>query len=330
MPVSPRPKIIDVHTHFIPTYDAWFGRYLDANGIDSAINLWNGVMPPFPPAEAALGEWAGRADARMTFFHTPSFEGVAEPGFEQRESDNLNTALKLGAKGIKVWKNLGLWQGADRGRLLRCNDARLAWLWETAAELDLPVAIHVGDAPAFFEPMDDHNERRREIDEHPEWWYGDSSRFPALHEIHDDFEDLVRSHPRTTFIAVHFGTFLPMQRLHVLLSECPNLNVDTAARVSDMGRARDRDAVLRIFDDFPDRVLFGTDVVRSTWHMPPEDDADPYLTKYLDLHFRFFETEDELPLPLPEQGDWRIRGLGLSGEQLQLLYASNAQRLLGL
>jgi hypothetical protein len=66
-------------------------------------------------------------------------------------------------------------------------------------------------------------------------------------------------------------------------------------------------------------VLFGTDV------FPPS------LGEY-GVHFRFLETEDEhfayaLDEP-PPQGRWRISGLGLPGDVLDLVYGGNAARLI--
>jgi len=39
------------------------------------------------------------------------------------------------------------------------DDKRLEPIWQTAAELNLPVMIHVADPPPFFDPVDETNER---------------------------------------------------------------------------------------------------------------------------------------------------------------------------
>ena len=67
------------------------------------------------------------------------------------------------------------------------------------------------------------------------------------------------------------------------------------------------------------RVLLGSDV------FPPS------VAEYA-IHFRFLETEDEyfsysLEEP-PPQGRWRISGLGLPDDVLDLVYGANARRLI--
>ena len=69
--------------------------------------------------------------------------------------------------GLKVWKLLGLRARDPDGRLVAVDDPRLDPLWAAAAELDLPVLIHIADPIAFFEPLDATNERWEELHAHP-------------------------------------------------------------------------------------------------------------------------------------------------------------------
>lgn len=336
-PKTTHRRIIDMHSHYTVDFADWFTTFTAANGIEWAVNLvdidlhaaadMNG-----PAIHTDVRRWAGRTPPRMLLFHMPNLDGIGTPEWEQRERRHLDHALAHGARGIKIWKNLGLWQRDTTGARLAVCDPRLDWLWTTAADHALPVTIHVGDAPAFFAPLTPANERYAELCQHPNLWLGENSRFPPLASIHDDFEELLQRHPKTTFTAAHFGTFLPFTRLHRMLGDHSNLYVDTAARVSDMGRHRHREDVVAIFTDFPDRVLFGTDVIRAAtgpW-LPDHAATDPYLFSYLAQHLRFFETTDELPLPLPQQGTWTIRGLGLPTATLDRLLFDNAARLLHL
>ncbi|MCP9948491.1 amidohydrolase family protein [Actinomadura madurae] len=267
----------------------------------------------------------------MRFFHVPDLNGIGSATFEERESSRLRQSVEGGACGIKVWKNLGLWQRDVDGELLRVSDGRLGWLWRRAADLGLPVAIHVGDAEAFFEPLDERNERIEELERHPDYWFGDRSKYPPLESIHEDLVQVIADNPETRFVAVHFGCFIQFERLHALLMRFPNLSVDTAARIADLGRERDRDAVLRIFHDHGDRVVFGTDIIRCTREcMPDVTPEDPYLRGYFQLHFDFFQSDEPVPSPLPFQGSWPVRGLGLDGGVTERLFYENAARLLRL
>ena len=89
---------------------------------------------------------------------------------------------------------------------MKIDDARLDPIWETAAELDWPVMIHVADPVAFFDPLDETNERWEELHAHPDWQFP-SPPFPSFMSIMNGLARLVERHPRTTFIGAHVGCY---------------------------------------------------------------------------------------------------------------------------
>lgn len=232
----------------------------------------------------------------------------------------LARSVAEGARGLKVWKDLGLHVRDRAGSLILPDDPRLAPLWAAAGELAVPVAIHTADPVAFFDPVDARNERYEQLLANPDWSFADPARFPRFERLMAALESVVAANPATTFIAVHAGNH-PENLAEVarMLAAYPNLNIDIAARLAELGRQprATRDLIMR----FPDRVLFGTD------EFPP--DAATYAT-----HFRFLETLDE-HFPHSEEdpplmGRWRISGLGLPADILAKLYSGNANRLIGL
>ncbi|WP_131742075.1 amidohydrolase family protein [Actinomadura roseirufa] len=232
---------------------------------------------------------------------------------------SLRRSVDAGARGLKVWKDLGLHVRDAAGRLVLPDDPRLGELWEAAGELGVPVAIHTADPIAFFDPVDARNERYEQLLAHPDWSFADADRFPRFERLMDALEALVGGHPRTTFIAVHAGCQAEdLGRVARMMEAYPNLHIDIAARIAELGRQprATRDLILR----FPGRVLFGTD------EFPPNPET--YAT-----HFRFLETLDEhFPHSAddpPLMGRWHISGLGLPGYVLAQVYAYNAARLIG-
>jgi predicted TIM-barrel fold metal-dependent hydrolase len=132
-------------------------------------------------------------------------------------------------------------------------------------------------------------------------------------------ENLLAGNPQTTFVIAHVGSYAEnLAQVARWLDRFPNMNVDIAARIAELGRqpytAR---AFLR---QYQDRVLYGSDYGPG-WKSWPID-------------FRFLETfgesfrYDDAPLPL--QGRWSICGVGLEDVALEKIYSGNAERLLGL
>ncbi len=254
----------------------------------------------------------------VTFAHVDWEEPGRGGAFGGRMADQLRRAAGAGARGMKVWKVLGLHVRDDGGGLVMPDDERLDPLWDAAADLALPVTIHVADPAAFFEPMDAHNERLEELLEHPDWWFGDRERFPSFDALVDAFEALVARHPSTTFIGAHVANCAEdLSRVGAMLDAHPNLHADIGARIAELGR-RPR-AARALITAHPDRILFGTDAV-------------PASRETLTTAFRFLETADEhfayAAESIPPQGRWAVSGLHLPDAVLAQVYAGNAMRLI--
>jgi predicted TIM-barrel fold metal-dependent hydrolase len=247
--------------------------------------------------------------------------------FGEREAAALRDAASRGARGLKVWKPLGLRARDPDGRLVAIDDHRLDPLWATAAELGLPVLIHIADPFAFFEPLDAHNERWEELADHPDWHFWparpsgapDADGFPPVAELLAAFARLVARHPRTTFVGAHLASSAEdLGWVSRLLDACPNLWVDIAERIGELGRQPY--TARAFFLRHADRIVFGVD-----------QPADPAIYR---LHYRFLETFDESfdygLGPVPRQGRWQIHGMGLPDDVLRRVYRDNAAAILGL
>jgi predicted TIM-barrel fold metal-dependent hydrolase len=231
--------------------------------------------------------------------------------------ESLQRSVAAGARGLKIWKDLGMWVEA-RGRRILPDDPLLGPVWGTAGELGVPVLIHSADPLAFFQPVDRHNERLEELLRFPR----NSRQKGGVREFHrliDSVEHVVASHPRTAFVAAH--GFYPenLARVSTMFERYPNFSIDLGWVHLQFGRQPRAASALLV--RHPDRVLFGTDVF-------------PLRAATLRTYFRLLESEDEAfsytdERP-PGSGRWSISGLGLPPGVLEKIYRTNAQRLLGL
>lgn len=331
-PASPAFPVIDAHTHLgsTPFSGPWATR--DAAALDATLTA-SGVVA-LVDLDGGQGDALHREVARWASLGpgVAVFAGLDYAMWEQRrdfgeeESRRLRESAAAGARGLKVWKLLGLRARDPDGLLVPIDDPRLDPLWAAAGELGLPVTIHVADPIAFFQPLDAKNERYEELLANPDWHFWptrphgrpDADGYPPFDELIDALEAMVARHPRTTFIGAHVGCAPEdLGRVGAMLAALPNWHVDLAARIAELGRQpySARDFIVR----WPDRVLFGTD-----------EPADPAAWS---TAFRFLETRDESFSYDPDggpggQGRWQIHGLGLPPEVLRLVYAANARRLI--
>ncbi|WP_121434608.1 amidohydrolase family protein [Actinomadura pelletieri] len=319
---------VDAHTHLGRWLSDWDDRpgewmvpdvpalldVMDERDIRSLVNLdgrWGAEL------KANLARYDAAHPGRFVTFCHVDWAELALPDGATRLVKSLTESKEAGAGGLKVWKDLGLEVRDGRGDLVLPDDPRLAALWDTAGELDLPVWIHTADPRAFFDPVDEHNELLEILLAHPEWSFARPG-LPSFERLMDALEAVVAAHPRTTFVAVHGGgNAEDLGWVGRMLDTYPNLHIDIAARLNQLGRQprATRALIMR----HPDRVLFGTDEIPHTGAAYP-------------LHFRFMETDDECfpysPEEPPPMGRWVISGVHLPDDVLRLVYAGNAGRLL--
>jgi len=253
---------------------------------------------------------------RFATFCNVDWSGVGEPGWAERACTQLRADVAAGARGLKVFKNLGLQVHDVAGQIVMPDDPRIAEVWDQAGALGVPVLIHVADPRAFFRPRDRFNERWDELGEHPDWsFYG--PQFPRFEALIASLYRLIGAHRGTNFITAHVGCY-PENLGFVgrMLDEHPNFYTDISARIAELGRAPY--SARAWFLRYSDRIVFGTD-------------NTPRIPMY-QTHFRFMETADEYfeyapGADIPPQGRWRIYGVYLPDEVLRRVYYENIERL---
>lgn len=302
---------IDYHNHLDALEPAAVLDVMDQCGIERIVNI---TMKTGQDALDIIDKFR-RADPRRFYtYGWMDWDGVERSDFAKISCDRLERLVERGAIGIKFWKDLGLSVRDADGRLMRVDDERLAPIFDKAADLKIPVMFHTADPDAFFLPIDAHNERFEELAAHPDWAF-QSAEFPKS-ALLDQRDRVFARHPNTKFVAAHVAeSGENLQRASSLLETYPNVSIDISARASELGRQPF--SARRLFLNYPDRILFGSDLL-------------PEVEMYR-LYFRFLETEDEYfeyPSHASRQGRWNIYGLNLPDDVLEKIYRLNALKLL--
>jgi len=325
--------VIDVHVHISPAYAELLADIMEASGLVAVVNLgeleWCKI--PFEEGMRAFREVLGD---RLVYFPLAHFHDTS-PGFGERMAEELERKVEAGASGLKVLKNLGLVYRDSEGQLIPVDDPRLDVLWAKAGELGVPVLIHTADPVAFFQPLDENNERRMELELNPDWHFF-GPEFPDHDTLLAQRNRVIERHPGTTFIGAHLGNYPEkLDYVDACLERYPNFYVDTSARIGEIGRHPVEEA-RAFFLKHQDRVLFGTDLVLGWDDAEPKcegEDREQAVVKYAQFyaeHWRFFETDDrQIEYPgFPVQGDWKVDAVGLPDDVLEKLYVGNARRLI--
>lgn len=322
--IKPRYPVIDTHNHLGDPFGGGWDKkplnqlldLLDEANVICYVDLDGGWGEEI--LQYHLDYFKAKAPTRFQVFGGVDWGQWEKLGnqFPEWAARRIFAQKEAGAQGIKIWKPFGLQVNDPQGKLVKVDDTRLSPIWDAAGELNLPVLIHVADPVAFFDPIDETNERWEEIEVHPDWAFTNPP-YPPFLSILEGLKNLVLRHPQTTFIGAHVGCYAEnLGWVGELLDQASNFYVDISGRIGELGRQpyTSRDFFLQ----YADRILFGLD---------EGPDVEGYRIAY-----RFLETKDEYfnynTSEVPGQGRWYAYGIFLPDDVLEKVYQKNAMRIL--
>jgi predicted TIM-barrel fold metal-dependent hydrolase len=309
----PRAKfpVVDSHSHLRISSDNIEKtiKEMDALNLRVLVNLSGGSGDQLKQLVETIR--TSRYQDRFRVFANVNFNGAGAPGWKEKEVAGLEQAVKDGAIGLKVFKNLGLSVKKADGSRLKVDDPDLDPIWQTAARLNIPVIIHVADPAQFFETIDYKNERWLELALFPNRQYP-HDQYPSFEELMGERDRMFARNPKTRFINAHFGWHgNDLGRAAKHLETLPNVVLEVGAVLYEFGRQPR--AAREFFTKYQDRVLFGKDAYEPSEY--------PY-------YWRVFETNDEyFDYYRNYHAFWKLNGMGLSDVVLRKLYYQNALKI---
>lgn len=305
---------VDVHGHQnLSMSDAALAALvaqMDTMGLRTMVNLSGGSGEGLA---AQVRNARARHPGRFVVFANVDWSRINEPGFAQSAAAQLERDVKEGgAAGLKVFKNLGMDTYWSDGSRVRTDDPRLAPIWDRAGALGIPVLIHTAEPAAFFLPVDRHNERYLELMQFP-GRARPPEKYPPFDSLIAEQHRMFKRHARTTFISAHLSWLgQDLGRLGRTLDSIPNMNVEVAAALYEIGRQPRAGRAFLV--KYQDRILMGKDTFGG---------QDEYA-----VYFRIFETSDEyFPWYRRRHAFWGMYGLGLPDAVLKKVYYGNALRI---
>jgi predicted TIM-barrel fold metal-dependent hydrolase len=303
---------IDVHNHqnnLRPNDISRLLQDMDKLNMQVMVNLSGGYGAGLQGMTSSIRSTAPK---RFIVFANVNFSGIGESGWTEKAVKQLEEDVKAGANGLKIFKSLGFSVKDNQGNRVTVDEARLDAIWDKCGALKIPVLIHTADPKPFWDEQNEKNERWLELATHPGRKRSDTN--PVSWEaLIEEQHRMFKKHPKTTFIAAHFGWYPnDLTKLGKLLNEMPNVVVEFGAVIAELGRQPK--ASRKFFEQYQDRILFGKD----SW--VPEEYA---------TYFRVLETEDEyFPYHKKYHAFWSMYGMGLPDAILKKVYYKNALRII--
>ena len=304
--------IIDMHSHPYAKTGAevttWL-KHMDEAGVEKTMILTMATGEEFDGIHAMYSKYPARFELWCGF----DFAGYNNPGFGPAAVKELERCHDKGARGIGEIhdKGQGLRSGKSNAAGMHPDAPRMDALWQKAADLRMPISLHVADPIWMYEKMDKHNDGLMNA---YEWRLDNQPKIVKLAGMVDIFERTLARHRGTTFVACHFMNLdYDLAHLGEVLERNPNLYADISARYAETAPIPRFAA--QFYAKHADRLVYGTDM---------GFDLEMYRTT-----FRILESTDEHFYETEQFGyHWPLYGLGLNDEILKQVYHDNAAKLL--
>ena len=326
VPSNPKTRskfpFIDVHSHHwnMPIMDLEnLTQEMDSLNMVFQINLSGSGLAVFSGNQElmdlnlskSINNVKDNFPERFAIFVNVDLSKIGRKDFREDTEKNLENAAKLGAIGLKIYKNLGLNLKDGKGNRVKVDDDRLQFIWEKCAELGFPVLIHSGEPIAFFDDIDKFNERWLHARQRPSS-FRPSDKYPSFDVVMSEQYNMFKKNPNTIFINAHLGWYgNDLEKLDYQLKDLPNVYTEFGAVINELGRQPV--SARKFFIKHQDRILFG---------------KDNYNKEEYYLYFQVLETNDEyIEYFRKRHGLWRLYGLNLPDSILKKVYHENALKI---
>jgi predicted TIM-barrel fold metal-dependent hydrolase len=304
--------VIDSHNHTTITaqnVDQMI-KEMDELNIRTVVNLSGGADPNAVKTKVDFIRASKYAD-RFRVFANVNWDGAGGAGWAEKAVADLEAAVKNGAIGLKIAKNLGISSKKADGTRLHVDDPVLKPVWDLCARLNIPVIIHTAEPQEFFSPLDMQNERWLELALFPDRRNYQTGK-ETFEQLVGERDRMYAANPKTRYIGAHFNWYAnDLGRAAKQLDTLPNLVLEVGAVLYDFGRQPR--AAREFFIKYQDRILMGKDAWAAS--------EFPY-------YWRVFETKDEyFDYYRPYHAFWKLYGMDLPDAVLKKLYFANALKV---
>jgi predicted TIM-barrel fold metal-dependent hydrolase len=322
-----RVEKIDAHMHIHGTADRFMAQAIHDNFRILTINVDYPDFPTVSEQQRAAVSLQQRYPGRVAFAATFSVQDFEAPDWARGALHQIDVALKQGAVGVKIWKNIGMSLKDSDGRFVMPDDQRLEPIIAALERDHIVLLGHQAEPLNCWLSFDNMTVRsdRDYFREHPQYYMYRHPEMPSHDSILSARDRMLNAHPALHFDAVHLASLeWDVDKVADFLDRIPNANVDLAARLVhlEFQASKNPKKVRRFLMRYQDRILYGSDASYG-----PEDSGAHAVAE---VHsgwvedWRFLATSDRM-----HSSDFAksFHGMHLPTEVIDKIYRRNAQSM---
>jgi predicted TIM-barrel fold metal-dependent hydrolase len=319
-------KKIDAHVH-ANNYDLSF---LEQAKLDNFTLLSINVDYPDFPSIAEQHKIALQLKSldseNFKFAATFSMNNWQNKNWQKTVIDDIDLAIKQGAKAVKTWKNIGMTYRDTTGQLVMIDDSSFEPIFEHMKNNNLPLIGHQGEPKNCWLPLKEMtvNNDRKYFATHPEYHMYLHPEFPSYEDQMSARDRMLAKNTQLPFMGAHMASIeWSVDELAQFFDTNPNAVVDIAARSGQIQyqSKNDYQKVRAFFIKYQDRILYATDLTHGPEQVPAEFKQE--VQKKWRQDWKYLSTSEVSQVP---EVDGDVKGLALPKSIIDKVYRLNAQR----
>ena len=270
----------------------------------------------------------------MDFLGTFSVDDFGKDGFVDRTIAQIDRCINLGAKGIKIWKNIGMVLQDEQGNYVMADHSAFAPIFTYLEKQGIPLMAHLGEPKNCWLPYDEMTMKGnlRYYQQNPQYHMYQFPEKPSYEEQIIARDHLLERYPKLPFIGAHIGSLeWNIDEVAKRFDAYPNFTVDLSARMPylQLQAFEDRKKLLSFLTKYQDRILYGSDVtLRETNPAKTEERKkglhDRWLQDWLFLATNEIVPSDQFTL---ESAPKEMEGLRLPRIIVDKIFFKNSKRV---
>jgi predicted TIM-barrel fold metal-dependent hydrolase len=269
---------------------------------------------------------------RFDFLGTISIDNFGAADYVEGEIERVKKCMNAGAKGIKVWKNIGMALKDPDGKYVMIDDKTFAPLFSYMEKEGITLTAHLGEPRNCWLPSDEMtlDNDRSYYTRHPEYHMYQHPEAPSYEQQIEARDHILQKYPKLRFVGCHIGSMewnLDMVAQH--FDQYPNFYIDLAARIGhiQLHTLENKEKVRDFFIQYQDRILFGTDATMKSSIENTDEECKNLYEKWKQ-QWIFFATDIAQP-PLGRFNTHidTVEGLRLPKQVVDKIFFTNSKRL---
>jgi len=199
-----------------------------------------------------------------TFNFLGAFDATtfASKTFAEDSIEQIKKNMAEGARGIKIWKNIGMCLKNEAGQYIMADDPVFDPIFTFLEKEQIPLLAHLGEPRNCWLPLESMtiNNDRRYFRKNPAFHMYLHPEVPSYDQQIMARDHILERYPRLIFIGAHLGSMeWNLEEVAKRFDRFPNFYIDIAGRFAYIleQALRDRSVVIDFFQTYQNRIVYG-------------------------------------------------------------------------